>query len=180
MRQTSELISLNQTSIESGSTVEWTVEKNYKFRLSNFRAHLMEWLETNPSGEPDRSFYFLALTLLTGIVSRNSRPLSLDSPYCPSNRSTFRSIHISAKISSPLGRSCSVKSGTHHLCLGRCADQLPNGTRMARKNERWKSLGCRVVKRKWLASGCTGRGKGYRSVCTIVSLIFRSFAWSSR
>ncbi|KAJ1965629.1 methionyl-tRNA synthetase [Dipsacomyces acuminosporus] len=34
--------------IESGQPVEWTSEVNYKFRLSQFKDRLIEWIETNP------------------------------------------------------------------------------------------------------------------------------------
>ncbi|KAI8325207.1 tRNA synthetase class I [Martensiomyces pterosporus] len=34
--------------IESGQPVEWTSEVNYKFRLSQFRDKLIEWIEANP------------------------------------------------------------------------------------------------------------------------------------
>lgn len=37
--------------IESGKRVEWTEETNYKFKMSAFRHRLVEWLESNPTGE---------------------------------------------------------------------------------------------------------------------------------
>ncbi|CAB4421837.1 unnamed protein product [Rhizophagus irregularis] len=33
---------------ESGQSVEWTIEENYKFRLSEFQDKLKSWLEENP------------------------------------------------------------------------------------------------------------------------------------
>ncbi|KAI9365165.1 tRNA synthetases class I (M)-domain-containing protein [Pilaira anomala] len=36
-------------SIESGQRVEWTSEKNYKFKLSAFGDRLLEWIEQNPN-----------------------------------------------------------------------------------------------------------------------------------
>ena len=40
-----------QVSIETGNQVEWTSEKNYMFRLSEFGPQLLEWLDTNPGGK---------------------------------------------------------------------------------------------------------------------------------
>ncbi|KAJ3223558.1 methionyl-tRNA synthetase [Clydaea vesicula] len=34
---------------ETGSAVEWTQEENYKFKLSDFRLKLLEWLDKNPN-----------------------------------------------------------------------------------------------------------------------------------
>ncbi|KAI9279190.1 tRNA synthetases class I (M)-domain-containing protein [Sporodiniella umbellata] len=34
--------------IESGQRVEWTSEKNYKFRLSAFREKILDWIRENP------------------------------------------------------------------------------------------------------------------------------------
>jgi methionyl-tRNA synthetase len=36
--------------METGKVVEWTVEENYKFKLSAFAEKLLEWLEKNPDG----------------------------------------------------------------------------------------------------------------------------------
>ncbi|KAG0187831.1 methionyl-tRNA synthetase [Apophysomyces sp. BC1034] len=35
-------------STESGQRVEWTVEENYKFKLSAFEGQLLKWIEENP------------------------------------------------------------------------------------------------------------------------------------
>ncbi|ORZ25941.1 tRNA synthetases class I (M)-domain-containing protein, partial [Absidia repens] len=35
-------------SIESGQKVEWTMEENYKFKLSAFEKPLLDWIEQNP------------------------------------------------------------------------------------------------------------------------------------
>jgi methionyl-tRNA synthetase len=35
-------------SIETGSTVEWSSEENYKFKLSAFQQPLLDWLDANP------------------------------------------------------------------------------------------------------------------------------------
>lgn len=40
---------VRKVAIESGSIVEWTEEENYKFKLSEFRDHLIEWYERNPT-----------------------------------------------------------------------------------------------------------------------------------
>jgi methionyl-tRNA synthetase len=37
-----------KVSIETGSAVEWTAEENYKFRMSEFRQRLIDWLESDP------------------------------------------------------------------------------------------------------------------------------------
>jgi methionyl-tRNA synthetase len=39
-----------QVAIESGSAVEWTEEENYKFRLSEFREKLIDWLQADERG----------------------------------------------------------------------------------------------------------------------------------
>ncbi|XP_070538863.1 methionine--tRNA ligase, mitochondrial-like isoform X2 [Ptychodera flava] len=38
-----------KVSMETGNPVEWTQEKNYMFRLSDFGARLQKWLEDNPN-----------------------------------------------------------------------------------------------------------------------------------
>lgn len=38
-----------QASIETGNEVEWTSETNYRFRLSAFKEHLLEFYEKNPN-----------------------------------------------------------------------------------------------------------------------------------
>lgn len=38
-------------SIETGSTVEWSQEENYKFRLGQFREPLLKWLNENRNCE---------------------------------------------------------------------------------------------------------------------------------
>lgn len=37
-----------KVSIESGHKVEWVVEENYKFKLSQFKEPLLKWLRENP------------------------------------------------------------------------------------------------------------------------------------
>lgn len=41
---------MKKVAIESGSSVEWTEEENYKFRLEAFKDPLIEWLESNETG----------------------------------------------------------------------------------------------------------------------------------
>lgn len=36
---------MRKVAIESGSSVEWTEEENYKFRLGAFKERLIDWLE---------------------------------------------------------------------------------------------------------------------------------------
>jgi methionyl-tRNA synthetase len=40
-----------KVSVETGTPVEWYEEANYKFRLGDFAAPLVEWLESTPDGE---------------------------------------------------------------------------------------------------------------------------------
>ena len=39
----------HKASAESGHKVEWVIEDNYKFKLSEFQKPLLEWLDKNPS-----------------------------------------------------------------------------------------------------------------------------------
>ncbi|KAJ9119228.1 hypothetical protein QFC22_003720 [Naganishia vaughanmartiniae] len=47
-----------KVAIESGSSVEWTEEENYKFRLGAFKERLIDWLE---SSETCRSAFVIYL-----------------------------------------------------------------------------------------------------------------------
>lgn len=38
-------------SIETGTRVEWSKEENYKFKMSDFREELIDWLENDPKGK---------------------------------------------------------------------------------------------------------------------------------
>lgn len=41
-----------KVSIETGNTVEWTEEENYKFRLSALKDRLRDHFRANPEGQP--------------------------------------------------------------------------------------------------------------------------------
>ncbi|KAJ1302733.1 hypothetical protein OPQ81_003046 [Rhizoctonia solani] len=64
---------------ESGQRVEWSEEENYKFRLSNFRQPLIEWLQNNPQAIRPEPYYRAILDSLTN--DENATPdLSVSRP----------------------------------------------------------------------------------------------------
>ncbi|XP_048400572.2 methionine--tRNA ligase, mitochondrial isoform X1 [Stegostoma tigrinum] len=50
-----------KVSLESGHKVEWTKEKNYVFRLSEFRQMLLDWLKENPHAIYPEKFYHIVV-----------------------------------------------------------------------------------------------------------------------
>ncbi|KAI8353706.1 tRNA synthetases class I (M)-domain-containing protein [Mortierella sp. GBAus27b] len=65
-------------SMETGKVVEWTVEENYKFKLSAFAEKLLEWLEKNPDAIAPSSRYREVQSWIQGGLSdlSVSRPKS--------------------------------------------------------------------------------------------------------
>ena len=59
---------------ETGSTVEWTEEINYKFQLSKFRDKLIEHYEAHPEGLCPRYFSFSSCSLVIIIASVAIQP----------------------------------------------------------------------------------------------------------
>ncbi|XP_068448442.1 methionine--tRNA ligase, mitochondrial [Clinocottus analis] len=53
-----------KVSLESGHKVEWMKEDNYMFRLSAFRAQLLDWLRGNPRAIQPEPFYHAVLQWL--------------------------------------------------------------------------------------------------------------------
>jgi len=77
--------SLCQVAIESGSPVEWTEEVNYKFRLSSFKQHLIDWLESSPSSERYRPYvrHYLILTPSRQVCIRHPSDSTSSNHYEP-------------------------------------------------------------------------------------------------
>ncbi|CAH2059067.1 unnamed protein product, partial [Iphiclides podalirius] len=67
-----------KVSTESGHRVEWTEETNYMFRLSEFRTHLLKWLETDGVIRPAKYQQQLRASLERGYLPdlSVSRPAS--------------------------------------------------------------------------------------------------------
>ncbi|CAE7203139.1 unnamed protein product [Rhizoctonia solani] len=53
---------------ETGQKVEWSEEENYKFRLSHFRQHLIDWLRSNPQGKPSNAKVFRVIYVLSTAI----------------------------------------------------------------------------------------------------------------
>ncbi|KAJ1550533.1 methionyl-tRNA synthetase, partial [Nowakowskiella sp. JEL0078] len=68
----------NMISKETGKKVEWTSEENYKFRLSNMRVPLLNWIKSNPDVILPKSRYDEIVSTLEGEIAdlSISRPKS--------------------------------------------------------------------------------------------------------
>ncbi|CAG8442119.1 1313_t:CDS:2 [Diversispora eburnea] len=67
-----------KVAIETGNPVEWAEEENYKFRLSNLKNKLIEWLDTNPEViVPSNKYNETKSLIMTDLIDLSiSRPRS--------------------------------------------------------------------------------------------------------
>lgn len=115
---------------ETGRAVEWTEEKNYMFKLTEFHQAIGEWIEKKQPLYP-LIYNKIALIQLNDLkkigdvsISREKKRLSWGIEVsCGDVRG--RKTHLIRLVEGP------QRSLSDHLCLDRCADQLSDGRRLS-------------------------------------------------